>query len=354
VIEKTPCGGKRTRRDMAGFKELEKDIRLGRLAPVYCFYGEEQYFIEKLLEALIATAVPPGVRDFNLDVMYGPDVTAKDVVARVRAYPTLAPRRLVVLKEAHRMRKDERDKLNAYLENPSPATVFVLIFNQKTVPLNLNSKAGKAIADKVVLFESKTLYEAEAVRWVEARFKEHHIRIQPDALAVFVQSIGNNVHLLDNEIKKILLHFNGRENLTLDKQTVYEFVSLDKDYNVFELMEKLGERNCAQAHKIIHRMMRNVKDHSPVAITVQLFSFYQSLAMLKQQRLETEKQVADALKIHPFLAKRYVAALKVYSLSRITQNLEYIMEADLALKGIVPTRMGEAAVMKTLIYNLLS
>lgn len=339
---------------MAGFKELEKEIRSGKFAPSYCFYGEEQYFMEKLLEALVASAVPPGLRDFNMDVMYGPDVNAKEVTARAKAYPTMAPRRLVVLKEAHRMRKDERDKLNAYLENPAPATVFVMIFHQKAAPINLNTKTGKAVAEKVKFFESKMLYENEAARWVEAKFAEHRFQIKPDALLIFVQSIGNNLHLLDNEIKKILLHFNGRENVVLDKETIYEFVSLDKDYNVFELMERLGERNAAQAHRIIHQMMRNVKDHSPMGLTVQLFSFYQTLAMLKQQRVEKEKEVSEALKIHPFLAKRYVTALKAYSLSRISQNLEYIAEADMALKGITPTRLGEAAVMKTLVYNLLS
>ncbi|MCS7086610.1 MAG: DNA polymerase III subunit delta [Bacteroidia bacterium] len=339
---------------MSEFQTLEREIRAGKFAASYCFYGEEPYLMDRLVEALTETAIPAGLRDFNFEVVYGPDVTAREVTARARAYPTMAPRRVVVLKEAQRMRKEEREKLNAYLENPSPATVFVMIFQQKQSPFNLQTKTGKAIAQKVRFFESAMLYENEAARWVEARLRERRMQITPEALTIFVQSVGVGLYSLENEIQKIFLHFAGRENVVLDKETIYDFVSLDKDYNVFELMDRLGERDAPRAHRIVHRMMSNVKDHPPVALTVQLFSFYRNLAMLKQQRIEKEKDVAEALKIHPFLARRYVNALKLYSLARIHQNLEYIAEADLALKGITPTRMGEAAVVKTLVYNLLT
>ena len=65
-------------------------------------------------------------------------------------------------------------------------------------------------------------------------------------------------------------------------------------------------------------------------------------------------EIATELKIHPFVAKQYVDAVRNYNRNDLYRNLTYILEADLFLKGVQSTHMSDEHVMKTLVYKLLN
>ena len=70
--------------------------------------------------------------------------------------------------------------------------------------------------------------------------------------------------------------------------------------------------------------------------------------------MREDKQIAELLGIHPFFAKQYKDAIRKTSQAEIHRNINFLLEADLQLKGIVPTYMGDEHVMKTLVLRLLN
>ena len=104
-------------------EDVVRDVRAGRVAPVYYLMGEEDYYINELGEFLTNTLLKPEERDFNLDIVYGADTTIAQVVELAQAYPMMADRRVVVVREAQALRS--LDALEDYLKQPNPTTVLV-------------------------------------------------------------------------------------------------------------------------------------------------------------------------------------------------------------------------------------
>lgn len=336
------------------FEAISKDIHAGKFAPVYYFFGEEPYFTDKLTKLIEDKALNPGEEAFNKAVIYGSDFKAGKVLSELRSFPMMAQRRLVVVKEAQKIKKDELDKLESYLERPLDSTVFVLAYKGKGAKIDGRSKISKHIDKHGVKFESKTMYENQVSTWLSDLAHQRGYVLDPDALRVLVAYLGTNLALIESELQKIILFLTGAPEKRVTVQVVYEMINIDKDFNVFELLNFLGERDHSKCHFIINQMMKNMKDNPPVMILGQIFRYFDELNLLQSAKLTNEFDIARKLGKPNFVAKKYAMALRNYPLKDLKRNLVHLLEADLQLKGIQHTHLGHEHVMKMLIYKLLN
>ena len=80
---------------------LMKDIKARKFKPIYILHGEEPYYIDKLQEAIIDSALTEDEKAFNLTIAYGVDVAdAKQLIATCKQYPAMSRYQVVVLREA--------------------------------------------------------------------------------------------------------------------------------------------------------------------------------------------------------------------------------------------------------------
>jgi DNA polymerase III subunit delta len=334
------------------YETIKRDIENGKIAPMYYLGGNEPYFIDKLAKLLEDRVLNPGEDAFNKAVMYGADATAGKLLGELRSFPMMANRRLVVLREAQRLGKNEWDKLQPYLDSPVPSTVFVMTFKGKD--LDGRTKTYKSMEKNGVAFKSKALYDNQIPEWIRRYVEGAGFTLQPEAQRVLATYLGTNLGLIESELEKIFLTLKVERQKEVTTALVYDMINVDKDFNVFELMNSLGERDHAKGHFIINQMMRNAKEHPPVLVVFQLYQFYAKLMRIQALKLSNEFDIAKALGIHNFVAKNYVVAVRKYNPRELYRNLTYTLEADLYLKGVLNTHMNDEHVMKTLVYKLLN
>lgn len=106
------------------YDEIVRSVRAGNFAPVYYLMGEEAYYIDKVSEFIVDTALKEEEKDFNLTVCYGTDVTADEVINAAKRFPMMAERQVVLVREAQSLPGKER--LSFYLEHPQTSTVLIL------------------------------------------------------------------------------------------------------------------------------------------------------------------------------------------------------------------------------------
>jgi DNA polymerase III subunit delta len=333
--------------------EAENNIIQRAFHPLYFFFGAEAYFIDRLANLLIEKVLTESEASFNLDKLYGPDVTAQQIIAIARAYPIMAERRLIVVKESHRMRKDQFEKLLGYIQSPAATTILVFLHKSEAKP-DQRTKFGKTLFAYAHVVESKRLYENQVEKWIGQQVSAKGYNIMPDAVQLILLALGTNLQSIDNELHKIYLHLQTHDKKGIDKQMVYDFVSIDKDYNIFELINQIGQRNAHMANLIIQQMTKNTKENVPTLVVSQLYAFFLKLLMAKQMGIEQEGAIAKLLEIHPFIAKQYVVALQRYRYAELEQRMELLYEADLALKGIQTTNMGDEHILRTLVLRLVA
>lgn len=334
------------------YDAIVQQVQAGNFAPVYYFYGDEHWFTDKLTHLVEVHALAPDEEAFNKQVFYGAEAKAAAVLGACRSFPMLAHRRLVVVKEAHRMDKNEIEKLLPYFKQPVASSVLLLSF--KGEKKSLPAAAAKAIeANAGVLHEAKKMYERDAKAWLDQLIRRRNISADPDVADLMLANLGVNLGLLENELDKMAIALQASGQPRLTRGFVLDSIGLDREFNVFELINALSTRQTQKCHMMIAQMTRNLKLNPPVVVAGGLYRFYHQIALAYSHKLTDAKSIQNQLKINWFQATDTANGKRSYNLSQVYRNIGFIEEADKQLKGITPSLMDEQHILKTLVWQLL-
>jgi len=333
------------------YKELRQQITEGKFAPVYYLHGEETYLIDKIVELLEAHVLTESEAAFNKEAFYGAEATISKVLNACQSFPVMAQKRLVLLKEAHQVNKKEWERIRSYLEQPVPSTVLVMAFKGKNT--GLPKAVVSNMAQQVVNFFAKKLYERDVQQWIEESLREQQIKYDPGIPLVLTTNLGINLHLIENELNKMLIYLKATRQQGLSKDFVFEMINIDKEFNVFELINALSNKESYRVHLIMDRLTQNVKLNPPVLTIGNLFRFYHNLALVHTFNLRDPNSIKHQLNVNYFAAKDYAAARQHYPLQKVYRNIQHVHEADQSIKGLIPTQMDQRHVLKTLAWKLL-
>jgi DNA polymerase-3 subunit delta len=316
--------------------------------PVYWLEGEEEYFIDKVINYAEHNILNESEASFNLSIFYGRDANWADVINACRRYPMFAERQVVVLKEAQHMRDVE--KLEAYVENPLSSTIFVVAYKNKKV--DGRTKFAKTLKDKAVLVSTKKIYENQLPDWTQELVQSKGLTITPKGLALLVDHIGNDLSRIENEIGKITVNLGKRKSIT--EEDIEEFVGVSKEFNVFELQSALAKKDLAKAIRIIQYFEANPKAAPIQLILPSLYGFFSKVFMIHGAGTNDEKGVAAAVGINPFFIKDYMQAAKVYDYASVENVLLLLHNYNLKSIGVNSMGAEDASLLKEMVVKMVS
>jgi len=187
------------------FDALLRALKQGEPDPVYYLHGEEDVLKDEAVRSLVDRAVPPAVRDFNLDQRAAAEQDAESLHALLNTPPMLAERRVVVLRGVEQLRPKSkaRDVLLAYLKQPSPATVLLLVQSDAEPP-------EADLAAHATTIAAQRLPPERAVRWVAHAAGQRDMAVEPAAAELLVSAVGADLGALRQELDKLALLVQGR------------------------------------------------------------------------------------------------------------------------------------------------
>ena len=186
----------------------QKDI----FKPIYWLEGDEEFFIDEVMDYAEKKILPEAEASFNLTVFYGKDANWADIINACRRYPMFAERQVIVLKEAQQMK--DIDKLEPYIENPLASTVLVVSYKGKT--LDGRSKLSKLVKKNGEIFLSKKIYENQLPAWTNGYLQSKGFQITPRALTLLVDHVGNDLSRIANEVDKLAVNVSTEKSITED------------------------------------------------------------------------------------------------------------------------------------------
>lgn len=330
------------------FDEIMKELKRGIYRPVYILMGDEPYFIDQISDYIAQNALSEADKGFNQLVMYGKDCDVIQIVHAARRFPMMAQRQLVMVREAQNVK--ELEELYVYVEKPLASTILVICYKYKT--LDKRKKILRATDQQGVVFESKTLYDNKVGSWIEELVQGMGYAIDPIAVALLTEYLGSDLSNIKSSIEKLKVAV-GEGVQRFTPEHIAQNIGISKDYNNFELVNAIGQRNALKANQIILAFAKNPSGN-PVTLTIStLFGFFQKLLVLHYLPDKSQGSVASTLKISPFFAKDYMAAAKLYSARKVVQNIALLREYDMKSKGFEsPTTSGEE-LLKELVFKLM-
>jgi DNA polymerase-3 subunit delta len=316
--------------------------------PIYWLEGEEEYFIDKVVNYAENHILSESETGFNLTVFYGKDADWAAVINACRRYPMFAERQVVLLKEAQQMRDIE--KLEAYIENPLGSTIFVVSYKEKKV--DGRTRMAKLLKEKGVVLTTKKLYDNQLPEWTEELLQSKDLAISQKALMLLVDHIGNDLCRIENEIDKISINLGKRKTIT--EEDVEEYVGVSKDFNVFELQAALATKNLPKAIQIIQYFEANPKAAPIQLILPSLYSFFSKVFMIYGLNTRDEKTIAASLGIHPFFIKDYLKATSIYSYPDLEKLILLLSDYNLKSIGIKNSGTPDASLLKEMVVKMIA
>ena len=256
----------------ATFDSIMHDLKQRNYLPIYYLMGEESFYIDKISDYIAENVLTPEERDFNMTVMYGTDVTGKDVVEVARRYPMMSEHQVVIVKEAQKLKGLE--PLEKYVEKPLASTI--LVFCHKYGVADRRKKVYSEMAKVGVVFESKKLRDRDLIPFIGKYLQARGASIDPKSEQIIADSIGPDLNRLTSELDKVLIALPA-DDKRVTPEVVERQIGVSKDFNTFELRDAIVNRNVYKANQIANYFDINPKAGSFYQILPLLFNYFQNL-----------------------------------------------------------------------------
>jgi DNA polymerase-3 subunit delta len=319
----------------AGEKALHTALKKRTFDPVYYFFGDDDFLKDARTREVVEAAVDPGTRDFNLELRRGNDLDAETLDSLLSTPPMLAERRVVVIRDVDKLKKDARGLLTKYLERPAPDMVLVLVAPS-------GAKADKPLADRSTAVEFVPLTGDRLPKWVSYHADTVLGRpITPEAASLLVEAVGADLAQLAVELEKLA----SFATEIIDERAVSEVVGVRRGESVGDLLDAVAAKDASAALALVPGVLQLPKT-SAVSIVMNLTTqtlamgygvaaraagtppralFNEYMALLKESGAFPGRPWGEAVNAWTRNTERW-------SVSEVDAALTALLEADAALK----------------------
>jgi DNA polymerase-3 subunit delta len=311
-------------------------------APLFALTGDEDFLKRQVRAKLVADLLEEADPDFALTVYSGDAAVWATVKSELETLPFLAPRRVVIIEQADQFVTAFRGQLEKYVADSTSRGVLIL--DVKTWPAN--TKLAKATQDSTIV--AKTPGRTKLPAWCRVRAKdEYECELAVDASEWLVESVGDGMGQLDQELAKLATFAGAGKKITRDH--VDKLVGRSRAAETFKIFDAIGQGKPAVALAILHRLFD--QDEEPMAL-LGAFSWQLRRLAAISRVARTGVSLNEAFErvgVPPFFRREMENQLRHLGKTRMDQVYDWLVETDIGMKGaseLTPELIMERLVVK--------
>lgn len=332
---------------MPTYDEIVRQVKKRTLSRAYMLWGEEVLFIDKLAEIFASNLIPEEERDFNQTVLYGHDVDARDIVREAMRFPMMGEKHLVMVREAQMVK--DLESVAPYITELPDTTCLVLCYKKKA---DKRRALYKAIEAEGGSYESSKIYDSKVPDFIIKSCSAVGLQIEPRTAYIMADHTGNDLEKILSEIDKLSIALSASGERFVTAEVVEQYVGISKEYNNFELLRAIIERDAAKAFRIVYYFAANEKNY-PVQMTLSvLFNYFSSLMAVYYLPQINERAVVDLLRVGSYQARDYLTGARNYTSAAVYGIIRHIRNSDAASKGVDSSLSG-GEILKELVALIL-
>lgn len=344
------------------FKDILKNIKKGAFAPVYVLYGNEPYYIQKIIQTA-EHFIQETNNENNLFIIDGKKQNLNDALMLLQEMGMFSSFKLIIVRDAHHLKEFQsgsKDKdssialLLKFIHHPIPEHYLILAFEDPEKKLDERKTFIKEILthQNVMAFKSEKIKDYKVKDWIKQYVQDLGRMIDERSAYKLAENIGNDLLRIEKEIEKIIINTSPKEEITEAHISQYTFVN--REYNIYELQKALTQKDVLKTHLIIKYFGENKKDFPMERIIPSLHTYFSKL--LKYHFLENKEDnyVKEQLELpHPFFVKEYKTAAMYYSRPKTKQILYILKEYDLKSKKINNYSLENTQLLQEMAWKIL-
>lgn len=314
---------------MATISSLDTDILKSRIHPAYCFVGEEEYlkglYIKKIAGAFLGRNVEHG-----MEIVYGSDTDAKEIIDRSQSLGIFAEKRVLVVREVDALSPKSRKLLLEHLgREPSPDTCLILC----SFKLDAKTAFYRELQENTIFVSFDSLKADNLVNWITTKAKELGCRISVPAAQFLIQLSGQGLGLIEQELLKLSAYLEGSSDREIKSEHIKMLAGDTGEVGGFELAEALAKKDLKQSLALFHKMLGTGED--PVRMLSGINHKFNTLWRVKLMLAQglSPEAMGRKMRIHPYALKMAIPAAQKRSEREYWDIFNSLFNAELKLKS---------------------
>ena len=326
-------------RRLSEFRD-EKDA--GDPLPIYVLRGADPYLLDQGRQAVRQRVIGDADPGLALVELEGPEAQLADVLDGLRTLPFLAPRRLVLIREADAFVTAHREALEKYLEAPSPTGSLCL----EVTAWNETTRLAKRVAERGVVVQCEADQPEKIPLWLQREAQQRYgKKISFGAAQVLLEYLGTDFAALTHALEMLALYTGAAE--TIEETQVDALIARGHHERVWDLCDAVAEQRLARALELLDAFWAEGMQ-APQIIGILRPTFRQLLRVRALgRRMSLDAAMAQASVLRPAFG-RVRRALQDFSETNLADAYQALVDADLEAK----TTPNDRLAMETLIHRL--
>ncbi len=285
------------------------------------FIGQETFLMEEELSCLknrLGENASMNWAVFNAEE--GPAMD--EVISLCNTMPFLSDRRVIIIRNGHKLTAKQTDQVITYLDNPCETTMLILVMEaektDKDLAKLLKRFDGMAEIDRFESIKNRS----ERIAWIMDRALLHGKKIDKDAAVLLAEMAGSSMWYLDSEIQKLCLYV--ADNPSIITKDVHEVVMRTLEPAIFAFLDALFDRKKDTLSRLYDLELTGIAELEIISrIENQIINHYVVLSGRDWKKM----------KIHDFIADKAMRRKSLWSMAQLLSLLKDVRQIEQRLKS---------------------
>ncbi len=289
---------------------------------VYLLYGTKEFQINEEIKKICKNIDEMNISryDLNNDLL---SLAIEDA----QTLSLFEDKKVVIIENADMFTgstSKDSEIVQKYLDNINENTTLIFIVHNDK--LDTRKKITKLIKEKGKVLEYND--ELDTISLVRKLFKGYNIDYK--TINLFIDRIGNNPLIIQNEINKIKIYKGNDKNIT-DEDILNLTIKLI-EIDIFKLIDYIVKKDKERALELYYEMLK--MNEEPIKIVVILANQFRIMYQAKElfKKGYSEKDIASILKIHPYRVKLAIQNGRNYTSETLLKYLNDLANIDIGIK----------------------
>lgn len=296
---------------------------------IYLLYGLEEYLLKKEVKKIIEQEK---IDDININYYSMNNDKLEVIIDDFQTYSFFSDKKLIVVEDSFVFSskkgniEQKIELLEQYLNNYNPDTIVIFTLVDEKIDsrkkiCKLISKIGK-------------VYECNSPKNINSLVKEMFLNYNIDnkTIELFIDRVGKNLAILNNEANKIMIYKDEDLNITND-----DIINLTSkiivEEDLFKLVDLIIKKNKKEALEYYNGLLKLNMEPIKIIITLanKIRLIYQTKELFKAGY--TENDIVSILKMNPKQLYFLKEPIRKYESKDLITFLEKLADIDYNIKS---------------------